>query len=246
MNVCITGSSSQPVSGIPTGLDCTVTEDQANSGGFDTTVVPAGAINVGTAGGSIAFTNTKRANVTITKTQNGGASTFQYTFRLTGGPDGVSISRTTLVDPSPLDFGLVKAGSFVLCELAVPAGTTSGLASFTGASTNATTGEVRAPITLTAGQNLSITIDNQLRSGGQRTIGYWRNWNTCASSNGNQLANTAKTGKTMLDQVLPLKLGNYTVDTCAKGVAVLSNHPQRATFTSVASTLVRFNKGLLC
>ncbi len=303
LDVLITGSNTATVSGIPTGLSCTVTEDQANSGGFDTTVVPAGVINVGNAGGAIAFTNTKRANVTITKTQNGGAPTFQYTFRLTGGPDGVSIARTTLVDPSPLDFGLVKPGSYTLCELAVPAGTTSGLASLPGATINATTGDVCAPITLTAGQNLSITIDNQLRTGGQRTIGYWRNWNTCASSNGNQLANAAKTGKTLLDQVLPLKLGNYTVDTCAKGVAVLSNqagkyaenqlaaqllaakanvvvgaacgtinavitqadallvgigystspssivgsnHPQRATFTSVASTLDRFNNGLLC
>ena len=303
LDVLITGSNTATVSGIPTGLSCTVTEDQANSGGFDTTVVPAGVINVGNAGGAIAFTNTKRANVTITKTQNGGAPTFQYTFRLTGGPDGVSIARTTLVDPSPLDFGLVKPGSYTLCELAVPAGTTSGLASLPGATINATTGDVCAPITLTAGQNLSITIDNQLRTGGQRTIGYWRNWNTCASSNGNQLANAAKTGKTLLDQVLPLSLGNYLVDTCAKGVAVLSNqagkyaenqlaaqllaakanvvvgaacgtinavitqadallvgigystspssivgsnHPQRATFTSVASTLDRFNNGLLC
>ncbi len=304
-DVAITGSNSTTVTGIPAGLECTVTEDQANTGQFDTTVSPTGGkVTMVSAGATVTFTNVARAQLIITKTQNGGTPTFQYTFNLKGGPDGtVNVSKTTLVDPNPLTFPFVKPGSYTLCELAVAAGTASTLGTFPGATTNATTGDVCAPITLAAGQTASYTIDNKLAAGGQRTIGYWRNWNTCAKSKGNQLANAAKTGKTLLDAVLPLTLGNYVADTCTKAVSVLtnqagryaenqlaaqltaakanvkvgaacgtigttiaqadallisigykgapssiigSNHPKRAEATALASTLDRFNNGLLC
>jgi Domain of unknown function (DUF5979) len=229
----VTGSNSVTVLDIPTGLSCTVTEDQANSGGFITTVAPAGAVLVG---GSITFTNTKQVRLTIIKTQNGGAPTFIYTFRLSGGPDNVSISRSTAAGSlTPLDFGLVKPGTYTLCELAVAAGTTSSLP---GGVVDPVTGNVCASITLQAGVDQQLTINNQLRSGGQRTIGYWKNWSTCSGSNGNQLANAAATGKTLLDQVLPITLGSYVVDTCAKGVAVLSSAAGRYAENQLAAQLL--------
>jgi hypothetical protein len=237
LNVAVEGSGTRIVSGIPTGLLCTVTEDQANNGVFDTSVVPAtGQVDVGTAGGAVTFTNTKRARLTVTKTQNGGVPTFQYTFSLTGGPDNVNISRTTLVDPSPLDFGLVKPGTYTLCELAVAAGTSSSLETLPGATTDGM-GTVCAQITLVAGVDLNLAVDNQLRTGGQRTIGYWKNWSTCGSTAG-QLANAARTGKTLLDQVLPLNLGPYLVDTCAKGLAVLSNPSGKYAENQLAAQLL--------
>jgi Domain of unknown function (DUF5979) len=236
--ITISGTGTAPVSGIPTGLNCTVTEVNANTGGFDTT--PSTGVATAAAGGRVNFTNVKRAGLTITKTQNGGPATFQYTFRLTGGPDNVSISKTTLIDPNPLNFGLVKPGTYTLCELEVAAGTTSTLENFPGATVDATTGTVCAPITLLAGDVVTFTIDNQLRSGGQHTIGYWRNWATCATSGGvaNRVANAAATGKTLLDATLPQTLGSYKVDTCTKGVAVLSNPSARYAENQLAAQLM--------
>jgi hypothetical protein len=68
---------------------------------------------------------------------------------------------------------------------------------------------------------ISITVDNRSPGGAQRTIGYWSNWNTCARSNGNQVLNASKTGKTLLDQVLPINLGPLQIRECVQGVHIL-------------------------
>lgn len=165
------------------------------------------------------YRNTKRAHVTVLKTENGAVPTHEYTFRLTGGPDSVSITRTTnSTNSGSLDFGLVRPGTYTLCELAVPAGTHSTLEDL-GGTVNATTGDVCLTFTLAAGETRAFTIDNQAPGGGQRTIGYWKNWASCAGSN--RVALSAKTGNHLMDEFLPQSLGNYVVDTCAKGVAVL-------------------------
>lgn len=175
---------------------------------------------------SCTFTNTKRANAKVIKTENGGNPLHAYSFRLTGGPDNVSITRTT--DPAAgsggeeLDFGLVKPGSYTLCELAVPAGTSSTLASLPGATTNPTTGDVCAPITLAAGEVRTISVDNSMPGGGQRTIGYWKNWNSCNAKGGDWTARSIRTGNHLLDEFLAQVLGTYSVDTCPKAVNVLS------------------------
>lgn len=180
------------------------------------------------AGGSVTctYTNTKRANAKVIKTENGTNPLHAYTFRLTGGPDNVNITRAT--DPAPgtggetLDFGFVRPGSYTLCELAVPAGTTSTLASLPGATTNSTTGDVCAPITLTAGEVREIAVDNTMPGGGQRTIGYWKNWNTCNSKGGDWQAKADRSGNHLLDEFLPKSLGDYIVDSCGEAVAVLN------------------------
>jgi hypothetical protein len=180
------------------------------------------------------ITNTKKATVTVTKTENGAAPKTQYTFRLSGGPDNVSINRTTGVDDNPvgsgnLAFGKVKPGSgYTLCELLVPAGTTSSLQALPGATVDSTTGDVCVTFALTAGQQKTFAVDNVHPLGGQRTIGYWKNWNRCAKSSGNQVQNAAKTGHALVDDLLPITLGsvsaNYagvTVSTCVKAVEIL-------------------------
>jgi hypothetical protein len=66
-----------------------------------------------------------------------------------------------------------------------------------------------------AGGTLAFEIDNTFPGGDGRTIGYWKNWNTC--SGGNQAQTAAKNGGFaegfwLLDDVLNapgIKLGNY-------------------------------------
>lgn len=170
---------------------------------------------------SCTLTNTQRGHVTVLKTENGGVPTHAYTFRLTGGPDSVSITRTTdATNAGQLDFGLLKAGTYTLCELAVPAGTHSTLED-QGGVVNPTTGDICLTFTLAAGATRAFTIDNSFPLGDQRTIGYWKNWNSCSGTGNDRVAMAAKTGNHLMDEFLPQSLGNYVVNTCAKGLAVL-------------------------
>jgi hypothetical protein len=174
----------------------------------------------------------------------------QYSFKLTGGPDNVSITKTTGVNDNPLgsgnlDFGLLRPGSYTLCELLVPAGTTSTLQGFPNATVDTTTGDVCAPITLSAGDDRTISVDNVHPLGGQRTIGYWKNWNKCAGSNGNQVQNAAKTGHALVEDELPIVLvsvsGTYVgvpVTTCAKAVEILSNSSGKYAEHALAAQLL--------
>jgi len=164
------------------------------------------------------YTNTERGRVTVLKTENGGVPTHAYTFELTGGPDSVNLTRTTDANNAgSLDFGLLRPGTYTLCELAVPAGTHSTLED-QGGTVNATTGDICLTFTLAAGQTRAFTIDNSFPGGGQRTIGYWKNWNTTKFD----WAKAARTGNHLMDEFLPLSLGNYVVDTATKGVEVLA------------------------
>jgi hypothetical protein len=190
------------------------------------------------------ITNTRKAMVTVVKTENGQAPTLQYTFTLSGGPDNVSLSRTTTVNDNPvgsgnLDFGKLKPGTYTFCETLVPAGTTSTLQMVAGFTTNMTTGDICGSITLAPGETRPFVIDNMHPLGGQRTIGYWKNWNTCAGSKGNQVQNAAKTGHALVDDLLPINLfGSFQVTTCAKAVEILSNSSGKYAEHALAAQLL--------
>jgi len=139
---------------------------------------------------------------------------------LTGGPDSVDITLST--PPSTLDFGVLKAGNYTLCELAVPAGTHSTLED-QGGVLDPNTGNVCLNFTLTAGEAKTFNIDNSRPGGGQRTIGYWKNWNTC-SHDGAFVERAAKTGNHLADEFLPITIGDLVVDTCPEAVAILSKN----------------------
>jgi hypothetical protein len=76
-----------------------------------------------------------------------------------------------------------------------------------------------------AGATLVFEIDNQPPPGGNaRTPGYWKNWNTC--TNGNQVQTAAKNGGPaggffLLDDLIPISVGDLVIDTCETGVLVL-------------------------
>jgi hypothetical protein len=203
-----------------TGLRCTSTNGSSTLG----TTLATGLATIGLGAGdsvTCTYTNTKRGHVTVRKTENGAVPTTAYTFRLTGGPDSVSITRTTDgINLGNLDFGLLKPGTYTLCELAVPAGTHSTLQD-QGGIVDATTGDVCLTFALAPGEPRNFNIDNSRPGGGQRTIGYWKNWNSCSGTGNDRVAMAAKTGNHLMDEFLPKSLGNYVVDTCAKGLAVL-------------------------
>lgn len=219
-------SENLPVTGWDfTNLSCT----SANGSSSITRSTAQATIGLG-AGDAVVctYTNVERGHVTVVKSQNGATPTKTYTFQLTGGPDSVNISRTTdSTNLGTLDFGLLKPGSYTLCELAVPAGTHSTLqdAPYNG-TLDPSTGNVCYSFTLAAGQTLTINVDNQYPQGNALTIGYWRNWNSCSGTGNNRVAMAAKTGNVLMDAFLPVTLATgtfpYTVSSCAQGVSVLS------------------------
>lgn len=225
-----------------TGWDLTALQCSSTNGSSTTsTSVATGvaAITLG-AGDSVTctYTNTKRGQVTVVKTQNGGAPTIAYTFRLTGGPDSVSLTRTTdSNNAGNLDFGSLRPGTYTLCELAVPAGTHSTLED-QGGTVNPTTGDVCLTFVLAAGESRAFRIDNQLPGGGQRTIGYWRNWSSCSGTGKDRVAMAARTGNHLMDEFLPQTLGSWTVDTCQKGNAVLSSASAKYAENQLAAQLL--------
>jgi hypothetical protein len=99
------------------------------------------------------ITNTRKADLTVTKTE-GGSTTLSrdWVFTLTGGPANVDITRST-GDGNPLDFGTLAPGEYTLCETGLPDGWFSSLGVATG-------GKVCTQITLTAGENGEVAVDN--------------------------------------------------------------------------------------
>ncbi|MGY0614488.1 prealbumin-like fold domain-containing protein [Vibrio sp. FJH11] len=70
------------------------------------------------------------------------------------------------------------------------------------------------------GQTLSFEVNNISPPGGdQRTIGYWKNWNTC--SGGRQQYKAADNGFFLLEDALPLTIGSLVVSTCDVGRSLL-------------------------
>jgi len=244
------------------GKTYTITEKTDSLPGYDsnggsgacnfTVHYPANAGHVFTC----SFTNTLRGSVKVVKTENGAPPSVQYTFVLTGGPDNVNVSKTTRVNDVPLNSGnlfftppLLKPGSYTLCETGVGAGTTPNLFSAANISNPRIVGALGdtycVDFTLAPGENRVFNVDNSHPLGGQRTIGYWKNWNTCSSSKGNQQTNAAKTGNRLLDEFLPVVLvpsatgyAGVTVGTCGKGVEVLSTSSSKYAEHSLAAQLL--------
>ena len=121
------------------------------------------------------ITNTRKSRVTVAKTENGAAPSNQWSFRLSGGPGNVSITRTTTVNDVPLnsgnlDFGGVPPGAgYTLCELAVPPAVTSTFASQPGATVDPTTRNICITLSLGSGESRAFTVDNSYASVSQIT-----------------------------------------------------------------------------
>jgi Prealbumin-like fold domain len=99
------------------------------------------------------ITNTRKATVTVSKTEGGQATLGQvWSFALRGGPGNVNITRTT-AGGSRIDFGQLLPGAYQLCEVGLPAGWHSSLGVAVG-------GEVCIGVTLAPGDAKTVAVDN--------------------------------------------------------------------------------------
>lgn len=162
------------------------------------------------------FRNKARGRVDLLKTLNGGpipaGSSVAFTFQLRQGASAVangSVLETVVVNASnsgsPILFGteLIPGQSYQMCEIVMPAWSTT-LGTFVPQSFNPPDGTVPNPNVdnsilcgnFTAGVGtFHFTVDNTPPPGGRAlTIGFWKNWASCANSNGGK--------KPVLDQTL--------------------------------------------
>jgi hypothetical protein len=192
---------------------------------------------------SCTFKNTKRGEIDLTKTFNDATPTAGQTFTFslrTGASQGVD--GTIVTPPGTVTLSQSNSwkynwtnlvpGTYQLCESNVPVGGHSSIENMAGwfstgvsPSDNST---VCVPVVVGAGSTVSITVNDTPPPGGDtRTIGYWKNWSSCASSKGKQAW--------VLDQTMAkgaITIGNITLSSatnangsavdCAKAVALLN------------------------
>src|SRR5439155_9625711 len=90
---------------------------------------------------------------------------------------------------------LLPNTTYALCELVMPGWmTTLGPPFYTVYNPSGDNSTVCTDFTVSATNQLSFSINNTFPGGLARTLGFWKNWSSCASSNGGQ--------KPILDQTL--------------------------------------------
>ena len=190
--------------------------------------------------------------VSMTKLTNGVPDpTMVWKFTLTG-PNGVD--EIALTPPASFTFGstLIPGLTYQVCESGIPAGWTADwsvgatVIPFAAAVNTSPVGPsgysdvfdpnyVALPeeysndtrcvnFTVESDQTLAFEIDNVFVGGGQRTIGFWKNWNLC--TNGGQAATAAANGGAdagwlILDDLLNeqvFQLGNLQLGGALSGV----------------------------
>jgi hypothetical protein len=197
------------------------------------------------------FVNRQRGKAQVIKTVQGAAptGTQAFTFQLRQGATTTNNGTTleTLVASAAnggiLNFStqLVPGQTYQLCEIVMPGWLTS-LGTFVPTSFNPPDGTVPNPnvdnsilcgnFTVSAGETKVFTIENTPPPGGRAlTIGFWKNWASCADSKGKQ--------KPVLDNILydaeqagtPIVIGDLVLHAgtnrdaavdCAKAVALLN------------------------
>lgn len=161
------------------------------------------------------FTNTQRGMAKVIKTVSGVApsGTQSFTFQIRQSASA-SASGTTLeqLDANASNGGvinftskLVPGTTYALCEIVMPGWTTTlGPPFYAVYNPSGDNSTVCTDFTVQPGETRTFTIDNKPPPGGlARTIGFWKNWASCANSNGKQ--------KPILDQTL--QLGDLTIGT---------------------------------
>jgi len=115
------------------------------------------------------FTNTKRGNALVVKTEGGSAPEAGrvWTFTLSGGPDGVELEQQTDGDGGSegVVFAGLKPGDYTLCEVGMPAGWHSSLEQVPGRviTVDQATGaivSVCVAITIEEGDVENVAVDN--------------------------------------------------------------------------------------
>jgi Tol biopolymer transport system component len=234
---------SQTIADVPVGSGYSITES-AQSGWDQTgaTCSHGTPANVTVSPGetvTCTFTNTQRGVAKVLKTVSGSPVTTllppaqqSFTFQLRSGASttnaGMSLAQqnATAANGGVFTFAarLVAGSTYQLCEIVMPGWrTTLGPTPFVLYDPSGDNSTLCANFSVSPGETKSIAVDNRPPPGGlARTIGFWKNWASCASSSGNQ--------KPVLDQTLAaadpagISIGMLTVHAgdCLKAVRLLN------------------------
>lgn len=189
---------------------------------------------------SCSFLNQKRGKAQVRKTLNGSTDLgiYEFTFVLRKSATRAAIGETLETLSTKARTGdlltftteLIPGQTYQLCEIFGP-GWLNNFGDVVPGSFMPPDGMIPNPnvdnsilcgdFTVDAGKTKVFEIDNRPPPGGRAlTIGYWRNWASCAKSSGKQ--------KPVLDQTLASFAGggvyicNLFVDTCQEAVRILS------------------------
>jgi plastocyanin len=183
------------------------------------------------------FTNAKRGQVMVRKTVSGSPLTAllppdqqSFTFQLRSGASPTSAGTLLEQQAAAIANGgaatfatkLVAGATYQLCEIVMPGWRTSLSQPFVLFNPSGDNSTLCINFTVAPGEIRSIAVDNRPPPGGlARTIGFWKNWASCASSSGNQ--------KPVLDRTLAaadpggISIGTLTLHTgdCLKAIRLL-------------------------
>jgi hypothetical protein len=177
------------------------------------------------------FTNRQRGHARVVKTVNGAPLTGSqaWTFQLRSGASAASAGGVleqlvaNAANGGVINFSpyLVPGQTYQLCEQLMPGWMTSlGPPLFSVFNPSGDNSVVCTDFTVTAGQTRTFNIDNTPPPGGRAlTIGFWKNWSSCAASSGKQ--------KPVLDQTLlaaaqaghPITIGTLVLDPTQLGAS---------------------------
>lgn len=218
---------------VPAGWDVAITCDDADSTGAAPSATATFRV-VADERVTCTFTNTKRGKASVVKTVNGSppSGTHSFTFQLRSGASTTqagTILETRTADAANggiIDFAtlLVPGTGYALCEFVMPGWmTTLGPPSYVVYNPSGDNSVVCTDFTVQPGQAREFAIDNKQPPGGfARTIGFWKNWASCANSSGNQ--------RPVLDQTLALaepggiRIGDLVLHAgdCVQAVRILN------------------------
>jgi hypothetical protein len=179
------------------------------------------------------FVNTKRGLIIVPKTVAGLAPSGSQSFSFELRQGSSSVSAGTILESKPanaanggvIDFAtlLVPGTTYALCEIVMPGWmTTLGPPFYVVYNPSGDNSTVCTDFTVSPGETKTFAIDNKPPPGGlARTIGFWKNWASCAGSSGKQ--------KPVLDQTLAaadptgIAIGTLTLHAgdCVKAVRLL-------------------------
>jgi hypothetical protein len=234
---------SQTIADVPAGSGYSITETALS--GWDQTGATCShgtPANIAVSPGetvTCTFTNTQRGMAKVLKTVSGSPLTAllpsnqqSFTFQLRSGASTTSAGTlvaqqtATAANGGVFTFGakLVAGGTYQLCEVVMPGWrTTLAPAPFVLYDPSGDNSTLCANFSVSPGETKSIAVDNRPPPGGlARTIGFWKNWASCASSSGNQ--------KPVLDQTLaaadpagiPIGMLTLHAGDCLKAVRLLN------------------------
>ena len=171
------------------------------------------------------FLNKRKARASVLKTVAGQVDpSYTWTFSLVG--PGVNVTDTTAADGT-VDFNgeqMIPGQQYTICEYLLPVGWNvtfrvngTQVATYNPDATKNPPEDLGTRcynFTPTSGQVLAFAVDNTHPLGGQRTIGYWKNWNRCTGGNQSRTADKnggPAAGFFLIENVLPQTVGNLVI-----------------------------------